>query len=184
MARSQYPDVRSSYRLGEGKLVKVTTDSAGTDLANLLDMDNVAIAGSILVCTEYGLPLFQGPDGVTVDLYGTLEGAPDSFPIAVIGQAGAQTGNYTFGISDDGKIVEYAGAGAGAFTIPTHADVAFPVGTVISLAQVGAGVLTIVAAGGVTLNSVGGKVAISAQWAAASLRQRAIDSWHLVGSLA
>jgi hypothetical protein len=193
MARSTYPAVAASYRLNNQDKVIVYTDPAGTVLANLQDMSNVAIAGSVLTVTPSGLPQFQGPDGVTADLYGRLAGAADTFPIAIAGSTASasdvlsatiQSGDYTFAETDNGTVVESTDASAVTFTIPVHTTTEFPIGAVIDVLQAGAGALTIAAAGGVTLHSAGSKVQISAQWASASLRQRNLDEWVLVGSLA
>ena len=46
------------------------------------------------------------------------------------------------------------------------------------------GTVTVAAAGGVTLNSPGGKVASSAQFVALTLKRTATDVWTLIGSLA
>ena len=69
-------------------------------------------------------------------------------------------------------------------TMPTNASVAFPVGTTIQINQTGAGTLTVAAAGGVTIRSLGSKVALAGQYAGASIRQRAANEWVLVGALA
>jgi hypothetical protein len=95
-----------------------------------------------------------------------------------------QAGDYTFVLGDAGTVVEGTKATAQTFTIPTHASVAFPVGTIIEVFQDGAGQITIAGAGGVTLRSDGAKVKTAAQYATIGLRQRAADEWVLSGDLA
>lgn len=92
-----------------------------------------------------------------------------------------QTASYTLVLSDAGKVVEMNVAGANDLTVPLNSSVAFPIGTVIGVYQMGAGLTTIVATGGVTIRNVG---AMSGQYAEASLRKRATDEWVLTGSLA
>jgi hypothetical protein len=62
-----------------------------------------------------------------------------------------QTGNYTFVLADGGNEVDYNSSSAGTFTIPTHASVALPLGTIIACRQLSTGQLTIAGSGGVTL---------------------------------
>jgi hypothetical protein len=96
----------------------------------------------------------------------------------------AKTANYILALTDAGKAVEMAHASDRTITVPPNTDVAFPVGTVVEVARMGAGAVTLVAGAGVTIRSAGDLLAISAQYAGASLRQRAADEWVLNGSLA
>jgi hypothetical protein len=90
----------------------------------------------------------------------------------------AQTGTtYPFVLTDQGKLVTANNASAQTYTIPTFATVAFPVGTVISLLSLGAGLLTVVGAGGVTVNP---SSATLSQYEAASLVNIANNSWIFV----
>jgi hypothetical protein len=66
-----------------------------------------------------------------------------------------------------------------------HQPTAETTGTLIRVTQVGAGVATIAAATGVSLNGVvGGSVALSAQWSGAALTKRGADAWIVQGALA
>lgn len=98
--------------------------------------------------------------------------------------ASQQSGAYTFVPGDAGTCVECTAAGATNFTIDTNANQAIPVNSVIEVFQDGAGQVTIVAAGGVTLRSDGSKVKTAAQYATIRLRQRATNEWVLAGDLA
>ena len=65
----------------------------------------------------------------------------------------AQTATYTVVLADaDQKLVTMSVAGANDFQIPTNANVAFPVGTVINVIQIGAGQTTIKAVTSGTTN--------------------------------
>jgi hypothetical protein len=92
--------------------------------------------------------------------------------------------SYTFAIGDANTVVESTSATAVNFTIPPNSTVAFPLGTVIEICQYGAGTVTILAGGGVTLRSNGAKVNTSGQYATAGIRQRAANEWVLSGDLA
>lgn len=97
----------------------------------------------------------------------------------------AQTGTtYTLVLLDSGKMVTLNNASAITLTVPTNASVAFPVGAEIDLAQLGAGQVTVAAAGGVTINSFNAKLNIAGQYAGATLKQTAADTWLLIGNLA
>jgi hypothetical protein len=61
--------------------------------------------------------------------------------------------------------------------------VAFPVGTIIEVLQLGAGQTTIVAGSGVTIRSPGGKSKLSGQYSSASLRKRGTNEWVLNGDI-
>jgi citrate lyase gamma subunit len=95
-----------------------------------------------------------------------------------------QTGTtYTLILSDAGKIIDMNNASAITLTVPLNSSVDFPVGTRIDLVQSGAGQVTVAGAGGVTINSKGAALNITGQWSAATLIQRAANSWVLVGDL-
>jgi hypothetical protein len=94
-----------------------------------------------------------------------------------------QAGSYTLAITDKDKIVEIDAAGANNFTVPLNATVAFEIGTQILGKQRGAGLTTIVATGGVTLNSAGGALKSSGQHAGWTLIKRGTDEWDVFGSL-
>jgi hypothetical protein len=68
----------------------------------------------------------------------------------------AQNGNYTLALTDIGKRIYSKNTGAQAITIPANATVAFPVDdTMIPIVNRGTTALTIVPAGGVTLERAG-----------------------------
>jgi hypothetical protein len=93
--------------------------------------------------------------------------------------------SHTLDLSDTDSIVETTGTSAVTVTIPPEVTVPFEIGTLIHVTQVGAGVASIAAAAGVTLNGVaGGSVALSAQWSGAALTKRGADAWVVQGALA
>lgn len=94
-----------------------------------------------------------------------------------------QAGAYTLVLADSGKVVEMNVATAQNLTVPPNASVAFPIGTIIEICQLGPGQTTIVAGSGVTIRSPGGKMKITGQYSSASLRKRATDEWVLAGDI-
>jgi len=86
-------------------------------------------------------------------------------------------------LTDAGQIVTMDNASANVLTIKPDATVAFVVGTVIEVVQIGAGVTTITADTGVILNGVStGSGAISARYAGVSLLKIDTDTWVMSGS--
>lgn len=94
-----------------------------------------------------------------------------------------QTASYTLVLADNGKIIEMNVGSANNLTVPPNSSVAFPIGTLIGIDQIGAGQTTIVAGAGVTIRSSGSLVKVKGQYSSASLRKRATDEWVLVGDL-
>lgn len=90
---------------------------------------------------------------------------------------------YTLVLGDAGKYVTLSNASAVTLTVPTNASVAFDVGTVVNLVQLGAGQVTIAGASGVTVNSEGSKLKLKGQYAVASLLKTATNTWVALGNL-
>ncbi|MBN9278935.1 MAG: DUF2793 domain-containing protein, partial [Hyphomicrobium sp.] len=95
----------------------------------------------------------------------------------------AQSGTtYTLTLGDRGGLVTMNHADANTLTIPAHASVAFPIGTIISVIQLGVGTTTIAGDTGVTLNGVpGGSGNIGGRFQAAALLKTATDAWTVSG---
>lgn len=102
----------------------------------------------------------------------------------------AQTASYTIVLSDaDQKLITMNVASANDFSIPTNASVAFAIGTIINVIQIGAGQTTIkaVSSGTTTIASTGATSAqpkLRAQYSAASCIKVGTDSWYIVGDIA
>lgn len=95
----------------------------------------------------------------------------------------AQTGTtYTTVLADSSSLITMDNASANTVTIPLNSSVAYRVGTVIMISQIGAGATTIAATGGVTLSTEVGLI-LNAQYAMASLVKIATDQWLVTGSL-
>ena len=96
----------------------------------------------------------------------------------------AQTGaSYTLVLADKGRIVSMNNAGANTLTIPANSSVAFPLGTIINVLQIGAGATTIAGASGVTVNGVStGAGEIESRWQGVALTKIGTDSWAVSGA--
>ena len=95
----------------------------------------------------------------------------------------AQSASYTLVLADKAKVVEMSVGSANNLTVPLNSSVAFPTGTQIHIVQTGSGQTTVVATGGVTINTAT-TLKLRAQWSAATLIKRAENTWVLVGDLA
>ena len=100
-----------------------------------------------------------------------------------------QTADYTAVLADQYQVlIPMNKATAIAFKIPTNASVAYPVGTVITVLNKGAGVCTIsaVTSGTTTVLSAGATAASPtlAQYKSAVLLKISSDTWYVVGAIA
>jgi hypothetical protein len=116
-----------------------------------------------------------------LDVTGALTAGSLVAPLAFNAQTGT---TYTFVLADAGKMVTFANGSAQTITVPPNSSVAFAVGTQIILQGILAGVVTLVAGAGVTVNSKDSNLAIDGQWAAVTLIKTATDVWSLIGALA
>ena len=103
-------------------------------------------------------------------------------PSMVQGLVNAQTSTtFTPSLTDDHKIITCSNGSAIAVTVPTNASVAFPVGAKLSIAMIGAGVVTITGDTGVYINGISAGSGALAQYGACDLVKLATDTWLAVG---
>ena len=101
----------------------------------------------------------------------------------------ANTVDYTAVLADQYQVLQIMNkATAVAFKIPTDASVAFPVGTVITVLNIGVGLCTIsaVTPGTTTVLSAGAVAASPtlAQYKSAVCIKTAANAWYVVGAIA
>jgi hypothetical protein len=102
----------------------------------------------------------------------------------------AQTGTtYTTALTDSYQVlITMSNASPVALKIPTNASVAHPIGTVITVLNIGAGLLTIsaVTSGTTTILSAGAAPASPTvvQYKSAACIKTGTDSWYVVGGIA
>ena len=111
----------------------------------------------------------------------------NSLPTFTIGSA--QTADYTAVSADQYQALQLMNkATAIAFKLPTNASVAFPVGTAITVLNIGAGICTIsaVTPATTTVLSAGATAASPtlAQYKSAVCIKTATDTWYVVGAIA
>jgi hypothetical protein len=126
-----------------------------------------------------GLPAATG-DVLTAASYNSLV----AFTVGT-----ANTTDYTAVLADQYQVLEVMNkATAIAFNIPTDASVAFPVGTAITVLNIGVGLCTIsaVTPGTTTVLSAGAVAASPtlAQYKTAVCIKTAANTWYVVGGIA
>lgn len=155
--------------------------SASTDLSDAASLVSAAslTTGTLPVGR---LPAFSGD--VTTSAGGAATTLSSSAPALLQQPINFQTGTtYTLALTDAGNAVDMANASANTLTIPPNSSVAFPLYTVITVSQGGAGTTTIAPGAGVTINKPTARtLAISAQYETALLQKVGTDTWRaLVG---
>lgn len=123
----------------------------------------------------------QGPQG-PIGLTGP-QGPAGSTSVPSNMLINAQTGtSYTATLADAGGVVEMDNAASNTFIVPNNNIVAFNVGDVLSVRQYGAGVTTIVAASGVTINTPASLV-IASRYGMVTIHKRSTNEWSIEGRL-
>lgn len=106
-----------------------------------------------------------------------------SRPLGEVVDIGAITDTtYTFVLTDKGKYVRFSNANPQYVTVPPNSEVAFPVNSVISGIQAGAGSVVIQEGSGVTVNTYDGYMSMG-QFAAFDLTKVGTNEWDLIGTM-
>ena len=155
----------------------VTTSDTGTVTSTMLANDTILNAD---VNSSAAIAYSKLNLNNSVDYTDLKDGvAKSSFRSTLNDQTGT---TYTLALADLAKLVTLSNAGAITLTVPLESSVAFAIGDRIDLLQKGAGQVTIVGAGGVTVNATPG-LKLRAQWSSATLIKLDTNSWVLLGDL-
>jgi hypothetical protein len=100
----------------------------------------------------------------------------------------AETASYTAILANNGQLVTMNNSSANTFSIPTDANVDFPIGTQINVLQIGTGQTTIqaVTAGTTTVVSTGATAAqprLRVRYSSATCIKLAANSWVVMGDI-
>ena len=145
---------------------KSTHASGGTDELSPSDIGAVA---SSTVGAASGIATLDGNTKVTA--------AQASASIVNV------TSSKTLALTDAGTFQKVNSSSAVTVTIPTNASVAFPTGTEIELCRYGSGSVTVAAASGVTIYSVGSYKSIADRYGCACLKKLDTNVWLLAGDI-
>jgi len=128
-------------------------------------------------------PTFSGLVTASATGVAFSDGTQTKIGVPSITTISQKTASYTLSsLTERDIIVEISNGSATTLTIPTNANVAYPVGTTIDIIQTGAGQVTIAGQGGVTVNATPG-LKLRTQWSSATLLKRATDTWLVFGDL-
>jgi hypothetical protein len=95
-----------------------------------------------------------------------------------------QTGTtYTLVAGDAGDLVTLNNASPITLTVPLNSSVAFATGTQITIAQLGAGQVTVAGAVGVTVSASDSATKLRTQYSAATCIKTGTNSWILIGDI-
>ena len=147
---------------GSQLLSTISDVTATAAEVNILD-------GATLTTTELNYV-----DGVTSAIQTQIDGK-----LAAAVSINTQTASYTLVLADANKLVRMNVASANNLTIPPNSSVAFGVGTVLYVEQMGAGTTTVVAGSGVTINTTALKTPY--QYGTITLIQVSADVWNVLG---
>lgn len=132
-------------------------------------------AGAIVYVADAGTgnPKFQGYNGTTWEnLSSEVE------------EVVSDSASFTLDLADAAQYHRVSNAGAVTVTVPTNANVAFPIGTNLTIIQAGAGQVSVAGEGGVTINSADSLLSTRVQYSAMTLVKVGTDEWDLTGDLA
>jgi hypothetical protein len=173
---------RTNLGLGTAAVVATGTSGATLGLLNGNLTFSGTVANTALVSMSAGATLSG-----TVDY--RLTATPTTINSDSIGYRGAplntQDATYTLVLVDSGKTVLHTSASTHTWTIPPNSSVAYPTGTVIVVANIGSGAVTIARGSGVSLR-IGGSATNGdktlAQHGIASLLKLDTNSWYISGT--
>ena len=173
---------RTNLGLGTSAVVAVGTSGATLGLLNANLTFSGTTAHTALVSMSAGATLSG-----TVDY--RLTATPTTINSDSIGYRGAplntQDADYTLVLVDSGKTVLHTSASTHTWTIPPNSSVAYPSGTVIVVANIGSGAVTVARGSGVSLR-IGGSATNGdktlAQHGIASLLKLDTNSWYISGT--
>jgi hypothetical protein len=100
----------------------------------------------------------------------------------MLNNQGSSVATYTAVIGDANQLITMSDASASTFTVPPNSGVAFLVGTVLSISQLGAGQITLTAGAGVTINTPS-SLTTRAQYSTVAVVQTAANVWLALGDL-
>jgi len=108
--------------------------------------------------------------------------APEVDAPVVVNAQGSGVSAYIAVLGDANQLVTMSDASASTFTVPLNSSVAFPVGTTLTVSQLGAGQITLTPAGGMTFHTPS-SLTTRVQYSTVSVVQTAANVWLASGDL-
>lgn len=88
--------------------------------------------------------------------------------------------SFSLALSDAGKYIRWNNANEGSCTVPANSQVPFPIGTTITIRQIGAGIIQMTYDQGVTLN---GDTKTAGQHKSLQIIKVDTDVWDIIGGV-
>lgn len=174
------PNSSVAFRIGT--IIPVRQKGAGTT--------TFVAGGGVTITSLGGSKVSRGQNGMFALLKtatDTWELTGDVLPYRPAETLNDQGGSYTLAAADINRDVptflRMTSGSANNLTVPADVALAAPVGTEVPGMQYGAGLTTIVAAGGVTVRSRGGALKSAGQYAAWLLKKIGVNEWLLTGDI-
>lgn len=175
-----------SSKIADGSIATADLANGAISSAKILDgtivsADISGTAGILATQLESAVQSSLGLANSAVQPSGLNSAIASAQTVAINSQTGT---TYTLAASDQNKAVECNNASSITVTVPLNSSVAFPIGSIVEIMQLGAGQITIAGASGVTIQCASVNLKTRAQYSIITLRKRDTDTWVLGGDLA
>lgn len=145
----------------------VTISNETSDAALNYPTFTTATSGTITSARVTSTKFTFQPSTGTLDVVGT---------VTTLRQENVKTADHTLALIDRDRIVAFNGTGAQTVTLPQDSAVAFPIGSVVYIARVNTGSVSLVAGAGATANKTGSFGNNEELY----VRKRAANTWFVV----
>jgi hypothetical protein len=173
--------ISGSFTVFTGSAVEFQVTNTGVRMGNIVT-DTHTVTGSFNIS---GSGFVQGGGFIVSGTLATSGSASQGLVAPLKFTTATANTNYTLVYTDEGKMVEMNNNADAPLTvtIPLNSSVPFPIGTEISIIQIGGGTTIITGSSGVTVYSSLGVKTLQNPYDVASVVKRGTDSWYLFGNL-
>lgn len=183
------PQLLGSAQVGVASTLRIVGATAGSTITVTSGTVPAGMTLNSAARTITGTPTTAGVASFTLtETLGGATGSPKASAVSttILAPPNVDTAvAYTLVRNDEHRVVPRSNASTQTTIVPPYSEVPFPIGTVITLEQTGAGAMTVVAGAGVTLNKLASQTLTAAgQNAIVQLRKTAAGTWTVFGGLA